>query len=151
MTLILAGVALLSARAEALDDTPGPPKDSAKNAKETKPESEFNSPPKGAALLPMGQVKGRITKGSDGKTFSVEVTLNGAKKEIEINLAASTKVRVSKQPEFDDKGNIKKSARVVTAAGTADDLRGGMNVTVTVSGTRDGSWLVAKLATVTGD
>jgi hypothetical protein len=148
MTLIIAGVALVSARSDAFDDTPAAPK--AESAKDAKAEPEFNHPPKGAALLPMGQFRGKITKGSDGKTFAMEVAVNGKKKEVEINLAASTKVRVSKQSEFDDKGNPKKSARVVTT-GTADDLRGGLEVTVVVSGTRDGSWLVAKLATVTGE
>jgi hypothetical protein len=148
MTLLLAGVAFLAARSDARDDTPAAPK--ADSAKDAKTETEFNHPPKGAVLVSMGQIRGKITKGSDGKTFSVEVPVNGKNKEVEINLAASTKVRVSKQSEFDDKGNPKRSPRVVTA-GTADDLRGGANVTVFVSGTRDGSWLVAKLATVTGD
>jgi hypothetical protein len=78
----------------------------------------------------------------------VEVVQNGKKKEIEINLAAATKVLLSKQSAFDDKGNPKKATRVVTP-GTLDDIRGGMNVTVTVSGTRDAKWLVAKVATIT--
>jgi hypothetical protein len=120
------------------------------DSKPAKEEPEFNSPPKGAVIVPLGRVVGQITKGSDGKTFSMDVMVDGKKKEIEINLAASTKVRRVKQSDFDDKGNPKKSAPVVTAA-TMDDLRGGMTVAVLVSGTRDGKWLVAKAATLTGE
>jgi hypothetical protein len=152
LTLLLAILALLPAGSSGFDDTPSksdtPKKD--KDAKATKDEPEFNQPPKGAILLSMNSLKGRITKGSDGRTFSVELVVNGKKKEIEINLAASTKVRVIKQSDFDDKGNPKKGARVMTS-GTLDDIRGGMLVTVTLNGTRDGAWLVAKSVTITGE
>jgi hypothetical protein len=121
-----------------------------KDGKPAKQEPEFNTPPKGATILALGQFKGQIVKGSDGKTFSMEVDLNGRKKEVEVNLAAYTKVRLSRQSDYDDKGNPRKSAPVVTPA-TADDIRGGMKIVVTVSGTRDGKWLVAKVATVTNE
>jgi hypothetical protein len=129
------------------------PADAGKNDKETKPakpEPEFNSPPKGTVLVSHGRLIGQITKGSDGKTFSMEVQVDGSKKEIEVNLASYTRVRVTRQSEFDEKGNPKKSAPV-SSAGTADDIRGGRNVVVTVSGTRDGKWLVAKFVTVSGE
>lgn len=152
--LLLVVSVLLATRSLGSDDPPGPPKaDASKNDKDAKPakdEVEYNRPPKGAVVAPLGQITGRIAKGSDGKTFSVESSVNGKKQEVEINLATSTKVRVRQQSEFDDKGNRKKSAAVVTA-GTADDIRGGMNVTVMISGTRDGKWLVAKLVTVSGE
>jgi hypothetical protein len=121
-----------------------------KDAKAPKKEPEFNSPPKGATIISIGRLTGQITKGSDGKTFSMETVFNGSKKEIEINLAAITKVRRIKQNEFDDKGNRKTSPPVVTDA-TADEIRGGTMATVVVSGTRDGKWLVAKLVTLAGE
>jgi hypothetical protein len=151
---LLAMLTFLPARSSGRDDTPAAPKaDASKKDKETKPakdEPEYNQPPKGAVLFPVGPIKGRITKGSDGKTFSMEIPANGKVKEVEINLAATTKVRVVKVSEFDDKGNARKPTRVVSN-GTADDLRGGLYVTVTLSGTRDGSWLVLRTATVAGE
>jgi hypothetical protein len=144
-------VGLMSAAQRSDGDPPtSPTADSAKKdngPKSAKEEPEFNSPPKGAVLVSHGRLIGQIAKGSDGKTFSLEVQVEGKKKEFEINLASYTKVRVTKQKEFDDKGNPKKSAPV-SSAGTADDIRGGRNAVVTVSGTRDGKWLVAKFVTI---
>jgi hypothetical protein len=126
------------------------PAKSDKDAPLAKEEPKYNSPPKGAVLVALGQLNGRIAKGSDGQTFSVELETGGKKKEIEINLASYTKVRVRKQSEFDDKGNAKKTAPVTTD-GTADAIRGGRTAVVTISGTRDGKWLVAKSVTITGE
>src|SRR5438309_1602239 len=124
--LVLAVAVPLATRSLGSDDPPAPPKaDAAKkdqDAKPSKDEAEYNRPPKGAVVAPLGQITGRIAKGSDGRTFSVETSVGGKKQEVEINLAATTKVRVRQQTEFDDKGNRKKSAPVVVTAGTADDI-----------------------------
>jgi hypothetical protein len=137
----------------AADPPSSNPVDQAKKDKDSKPakeEQQYNSPPKGASLVSLGRLTGRIAKGSDGKTFSLEVEINGKKKEVEINLAAYTKVRVTRQAEFDDKGNPKKSAPVASQ-GTADDIRGGRAATVTVNGTSDGKWLVARYVSLSGE
>jgi hypothetical protein len=147
--LLLTTAVLLSGGSHVIGDPPAA--DPAKKDKDAKPaEPQYNPPPRGATVVVLGQYKGQITKGSDGKTFSVDVMLNGKKQEVEINLAAYTKVRRVQQAEFDEKGNPKKGAPVYTAA-TADDLRGGRVVIVSVSGTRDGKWVVAKTATLVGD
>lgn len=153
--LLLAVLVLLSGGLRGGDDPPAPKadparKDKDKDAKPSKAEPEFNPAPRGATIVAMGKFRGMITKGSDGKAFSVELVLNGKKQEVEINLAAYTKVTRVQQSEFDDKGNPKKSAPTYTPA-TADDLRGGRTVIVNVSGTRDGKWLVAKTATLVGE
>jgi hypothetical protein len=146
---LLAAVVVFFGGTRVVGDPPAA--DSAKkDAKPAKDEPQFNPPPRGATLVALGQYVGQITKGSDGKAFSVEVMLNGKKQEVEINLAAYTKVRRVQQAEFDEKGNPKKGAPVYTAA-TQDDLRGGRKVIVNVSGTRDGKWVVAKTATLVGD
>jgi hypothetical protein len=153
LALLLAIGLLAAARRTEGEPPASPPADSAKKDKESKPakaEPEFNSPPKGATLVSHGRLIGQIAKGSDGKTFSMEVQADGAKREIEVNLASYTKVRVTRQSEFDDKGNPKKSAPV-SSPGTADDIRGGRNAIVTVSGTRDGKWLVAKFVTISNE
>jgi hypothetical protein len=153
LTILLLAALVLHLGGSRGDDPPPPKDDPAKkdkDAKTPKAEPEFNAPPRGATLVALGKYKGMITKGSDGKTFSVEMVLNGKKQEVEINLAAFTKVTRVQQAEFDDKGNPKKSAPTVTPA-TADDLRGGRTVIVNVSGTRDGKWVVAKTATLVGD
>jgi hypothetical protein len=150
--LFLTFLATYRVGAATTDDPPAKtdPSKKEKDAKSAPEEPRFNSPPKGVTLVVIGRLVGRITKGSDGKTFSMETESNGKKKEVEINLAAFTRVRIAKASEFDDKGNPKKSAPLPTN-GTLEDLRGGMSVIVNVSGTRDGKWLVAKVATITGD
>jgi uncharacterized protein (DUF2147 family) len=151
MVLLLATAVLLSGGSQVTGDPPAAdPAKKDKDAKPAKDEPQYNPPPRGATVVALGKYRGQITKGSDGKAFSMDVVLNGKKQEIEINLAAYTKVYRVQQSDFDEKGNPKKTAPVATAA-TADDLRGGRTVIVNVSGTRDGKWVVAKTATLVGD
>lgn len=167
--LLLAACGLAAVQANGVDDTaPAKKPDAAKkddadpkNAKDAKPAKEepskkdkdeptFNSPPKGATVVVKGIFRGQVTKGSDGKVFSMQIDVGGGKKkEIEVNLAAITRVRKANNSEFDDKGNPKKSAGDVKAA--PEDIRGGLNVIVTMSGTKDGAWLVAKQVVITGE
>ncbi len=147
--LLAVTVAQFSDRSNASDD-PSPAKQPETPKKQTpapKEEGTYNAPPKGAVLVSLGRFVGRVIKGSDGKSFSMEVDPGTGKKEIEINLAAYTKVRVVKHAEFDDKGNPKRSAPT-SSVGGPEDIRAGTIAVVNLSGTRDGKWLVAKQVTL---
>jgi hypothetical protein len=139
--LLLAACGLATVGVRGADDAPA--KKDAKD-KEAKDEPSYNSPPKGALLVSLGTVTGRITKGCDGKAFSMEISKG---KEVEVNLAKITTVYVINGMEFDDKGNPKKTA-ARPVKGAPDDIRAEATAVVELSGTRNGKWLMAKRVTV---
>lgn len=122
-----------------------------KDSKSTADKQEYNSPPKGKSLVQLGNYAGQVTKSCDGKTFSMQVILGKDKKqEIEINLMASTKIRVLNRGKFDAKGNALKTPPG-GSKGSPEDISSGARVVVAMKGTSDGKWFAATIVTVTGE
>jgi hypothetical protein len=161
--LLLTTCGVLTTFGQKTDDTPAKKDAPAKKDdpaatdkdkdKDKKPAAEFNSPPKGVAIIKLGTVHGVIAKGSDGKTFRLKI--DKQEKDVEVNLASTTKVRIPAN-EFDDKGNRKKpkydpkdtDRSLGGVKGTSDDIKDGEKVLVDLSGTRDAKWLMAKIVIV---
>ena len=148
--LLAAACGLLALDVRADDDPPakkGDKKADAPKKDDKKEEPAYNAPPKGQALRHIGQVKGKITKACDGKVFGFQA--DNDKKEVEVNLAATTKIEVFKKDEFDEKGNPKKNPRRGPVKAAADDIKSG-TVLLDLSGTR-GGWYVARRVLLLGE